>query len=132
MSGFDLNQQEIDNRTARMPARTGLEPGAFDNFLAGTGKVTMQTLAKAGSAIDLLGAVGPIVQDKFTGGTEAQDRYFQEHEEVFGNAVDYWTPKPNEVGAAGQVVGQLLGTLPLVFASPSLAVGATQVSTAED
>lgn len=132
MSGFDLNQQEIDNRTARMPARTGLEPGAFDNFLAGTGKVTMQTLAKAGSAIDLLGAVGPIVQDKFTGGTEAQDRYFQEHEEVFGNAVDYWTPKPNEVGAAGQVVGQLLGTLPLVFASPGLAVGATQVSTAED
>ena len=132
---FDLFSQEVDNRIASLRPVMEPEPGAFHNFLPGTAKVTMQTFAKAGSAVDLIGSVGPIAQDKFfskPGTTEAQDKYFKEHEDVFGKAVDYWTPKPNEVGTAGQVVGQLLGTLPMVVASPALAVGATQVSTAED
>lgn len=129
---FDLYREEVDNRMATLPGVKVLEAGAWDNFIPGAGKVAMQSLAKWGSAIDLLGSVGPIIQDKITGGTEAQDRYFKEHDEVFGRAVDYWTPKANEVGTAGQVVGTLLGTLPMVMASPALAVGATQLSTGED
>lgn len=129
---FDLYRQEVDNRLATLPGVKTPEPGAFENFLPGAGKVAMQTFAKVGSAIDIAGAVGPILQDKLTGGTEAQDRYFKEHDEVFGRAVDHWTLKPNEVGAAGQVVGTLLGTLPLVMANPALAVATTQLSAAED
>lgn len=132
---FDLFSQEVDNRIASLRPVREPEPGVFHNFIGGTAKVTMQTFAKAGSAVDLIGSVGPIAQDKLfskPGTTEAQDKYFKEHEDVFGKAVDYWTPKPNEVGTAGQVVGQLLGTLPMVVASPALAVGTTQVSTAED
>lgn len=129
---FDLYRDEVDNRLATLPGAKVPDPGAWDNFLSGTGRVAMQGFAKAGSAVDLLGAVGPIVQDKLTGGTEAQDRYFKEHDEVFGRAVDYWTPKPNEVGAAGQIAGSLLSMLPMVLASPALAVATTQVSTGED
>lgn len=125
---FDLYRDEVENRIASLPSATRPEPGMF----SGTGMVAMQTFAKAGSAFDLLGAVGPIVQDKITGGTEAQDRYFKEHDEVFGRAVDYWTPKPHEVSTSGQVVGQLLATLPMIVASPAATVAATQLSTAED
>lgn len=129
---FELYADEIDSRAATLPGVRQAEAGAFDNFVSGAGRFAMQGLAKTGRAIDLLGAVGPIIEDKITGGTEAQDRYFKEHDEVFGRAVDYWTPKPGEVGVAGEVVGQLLGTLPQVIASPALAVASAQLSTAED
>lgn len=129
---LDLYKRETAERMMSLRPVQVPEPDAFDGFVRGTGMYAMRTLAKAGSAIDLLGAVGPIAQDAFTGGTEAQDRYFKEHDEVFGSAIDYWTPKPGEVGAAGEVAGTLLGTLPLVLASPSLTVGTTQISTAEE
>jgi len=129
---LDLYQQETSDRMLALRPVQVPEPDTFDGFVRGTGVYAMRALAKAGSAIDLLGAVGPIIQDTFTDGTEAQDRYFKEHDEVFGSAVDYWTPKPGEVGAAGEVAGTLLGTLPLVLASPALTVGTTQLSTAEE
>jgi len=139
---FELYPEEVSNRMALMPTVRAPEPGVFDNFLAGTGKVAMSGLAKAGRAVDLLGSVGAIAEDKLAGtiperfggykGTVAQDRYFKEHDDVFNKAVDYWTPKPGEVGTAAQVVGALVGTLPLVFASPALAVGATQLGVGED
>lgn len=129
---LDLYREEIDNRLASMRPATEPEPGMFDNFLVGTGKVAMQTFAKAGRAASM--AVAPLAMalEKAPGSTEVQDRFFKAHDDIFGNAVDYWTPKPGEVGAAGQVVGQLLGTLPQVFASPALTVAATQLSTGED
>lgn len=129
---LDLYKRETAERMMSLRPVQVPEPDAFDGFVRGTGMYAMRALAKAGSAVDLLGAVGPIIQDGFTDGTEAQDRYFKEHDEVFGSAIDYWTPKPGEVGAAGEVAGTLLGTLPLVLASPSLTVGTTQISTAED
>lgn len=130
---FDLYSKESEARISSLPPVSRPEPGMFEGFLSGTGSYAMQGLAKAGRAIDMLGAVGPIVQDKVSGtGTQAQDRYFKEHDEVFNRAVDYWTPKPGEVGAAAEITGQLLSTLPLVIASPGLAVAGTQLSTAED
>lgn len=140
---FDLFPEEVATRINSMPRARAPEPGVFDNFLRGTGEVAMQGLAKAGRAVDLLGSVGPILEDKMAdmvpakyrgdaGGTVAQDRYFKEHDDVFNRAVDYWTPKPGDVGAAAQVVGSLVGTLPLVIASPALAVGSTQLGTGED
>lgn len=129
---LDLYREEIDNRLASLRPATEPEPGMFDNFLVGSGKVAMQTFAKAGRAASM--AVAPLAMalEKAPGSTEVQDRFFKAHDDIFGRAVDYWTPKPGEVGAAGQVVGQLLGTLPQVFASPALTVAATQLSTGED
>jgi len=136
---LDLYREEIDNRLANLRQVKEPEPGMFDNFLAGTGKVAMQTFAKSGRAAGMALAPAAIGLDKAkayfndTGpSTEIQDKFFKAHDDIFGRAVDYWTPKPNEVGAAGQVVGQLLGTLPQVFASPALTVAATQLSTGED
>lgn len=129
---LDLYGAESLERLSRMAPVADPEVGAFDGFLRGAGLTTMRGLAKTGRAIDLLGSVGPILKDAATGGTELQDRYFKEHDEVWGSAVDYWTPKPNEVGVAGQITGELLSMLPMVIASPSLAVGSLQLGTAED
>src|SRR5574341_1602892 len=119
--------------TAGLPRFSAVEPGAWNGFFRGTGQVAMRTFAQAGRAAGMLLSVGPIAYDAFTdGGTEAQDRYFRAHDDFLGSAVDYWTPKPGEVGLAGEVVGTLLGTLPLVIASPHAAVAAMELGTAEE
>jgi diguanylate cyclase (GGDEF)-like protein len=129
---LDLYPQENVERLQQLrPAQTA-EPGAFDGFLRGTGMLTVRGMLKTGSAVDLLGSLGPMTQDAFTGGTEAQDRYFKEHDDVYGKAIEWWSPKPDEVGMAAQVVGGLISTLPTVIASPGLAIGATQLSVAEE
>lgn len=129
---FDLYREEVDNRLSSLRPVADPEPGAWDNFTAGAGKVAMQTFAKAGRAASM--AVAPLAMalEKAPGSTEVQDKFFKAHDETFGRAVDYWTPKPGEVGEAGQVVGQLLGTLPMLFASPALTVAQTQLSVGED
>ena len=129
---FDLFERETQSRLGAYPGTREIEPGVFDNFLSGSGMFLMQGLAKTARAVDLLGSVGPIVQDRIAGGTERQDKYFREHEDIFKSAVDYWTPRPNEVGEAAQVVGNLAAMLPTVIASPGLAVGSAQLSAAED
>jgi len=129
---LDLFQQEGNERLTALPPVQNVDPGMFDGFVRGTGMATMKGFAKAARAVDLVGAVGPIVQDAFTGGTEAQDKYFAEHDAVFGRAVDYWTPRSNEIGMAGEVMGGLMSVLPQVIVSPGLAVATTQLGTAED
>lgn len=116
---------------ARKPSTTP-EPGTFENFAKGAGMYTMRSLAEAGRAVDMAGAVFPIAYDAVVGGTEQQDQYFKEHDEVFNGAVDYWTPKPGEVGTAGQVAGQLAGGVMQAIVSPALLVGTTQLSASED
>lgn len=129
---LDLYQRETAERMDSLAPMLQPETGAFDGFVRGTGEYTMQGFAKAGRAVSLAASTVPIALDAFTDGTELQDRYFKFHDEVFGGAVDYWTPRPGEVAAAGQIAGTLLSTLPLVIASPSAAVGAAYLSTAED
>lgn len=128
----DLFNREVGERIATLSPIQTVEAGAWDGFARGTGMTAMRALARTGRAVDLLGAMGPMAQDAISGGTEAQDRYFKEHDEVFGSAVDYWTPKPGEVGIAGQVTGELLTMLPMVIASPSLAVASLQLGEGEE
>lgn len=128
----DLFQQESDELVSRMRGVSRPEAGVWDGFLRGTGTYFMRGAAQTASAIDMLGSIGPIVQDAFTGGTEAKDKYFREHDEVFGRAVEYWTPKPDEVGVAGQVVGQVLSAIPTLVASPSLFIATQQMAAAEE
>lgn len=128
---FPKEQSAALLNATRAPSVTP-DPGAFEGFAKGTGMYAMRSLAEAGRAVDLLGAVGPIAVDTVTGGTERQDQYFREHDEVFNRAVDYWTPAPGEVGIAGQVAGQLAGGVLQAVVSPALLVGTTQLSSAED
>src|SRR3990167_712972 len=129
---LDLFERETAQRmTSLTPARSA-ETGVWDGFIRGTGLSTMQGLAKVARGVDLIGSVGPIAEDAFTGGTVAQDKYFREHDEVWGSAVEAWTPNPREVGAAAHIAGTLISTLPIVIGAPSLAVGSIQLSVAED
>ena len=129
---LDLYEKETAERMMGLQPVQVPETNAFDGFARGTGQYTMRGFAAAGRAASMtLGAV-PVVIDAVTGGTELQDKYFRVHDEVFGSAVDYWTPRPNEVGSAGQIVGTMLGTIPLVIASPAAAVAATQMSVTEE
>lgn len=116
---------------ARHPSTTP-EAGTWDNFASGAGQYAMRSLAEVGRAVDMAGAVFPIAVDAVTGGTERQDQYFAEHDAVFNRAVDYWTPQPGEVGAAGQIAGQLAGGVLQAIVSPAMLVGTAQLSTAED
>lgn len=108
------------------------EPGFFTGFGKGIGMYAMKGFAETARAIDLLGAVPPVLMDKLSGGTTRGDEYFKQHEDVFGNAVDYWTPKAGEVGAAGQIVGSLAGALPQIMINPVLGVGTAVLAPAED
>lgn len=139
MSLLDANADSLRaaavNAQAR-PVGPTPAPGMFQNFAPGAGNYFMRSLAEVGRAGSLaLGAV-PVIADKLIGddnkGESFADRYFRMHDDVFGSAVDYWTPKPQEVGAAGQVVGSLAGGLVQFFANPALLVATSQLSTAED
>jgi hypothetical protein len=138
---LDLYTDELADRRARLRSTQDVEPGVFANFLPGTGAVAMRLAAEAARAGSMALSVVPRAIDEltaFTMGTappfkrlEATERYFKFHDEVFGSAVDYWTPKPNEVGVAAEVAGSLFAMLPMVMASPALAVASQQLSIAE-
>jgi hypothetical protein len=129
---FVPNEQQAALLNAARRPSTAPDAGVWDNFLPGAGSYTMRSLAEVGRAVDLAGSAFPIIADTITGGTEQQDRYFREHDDVFNSAVDHWAPRPGEVGTAGQVVGQLVGGLGQAIISPALLVGTSQLSTAED
>lgn len=138
---LDLYERDISERMSGLRPITAPEPGAFDNFLYSAGTAAMRTFASAGravtmaaggvaSAVERIGAMHPLSDGAVD--TRLSDAVWRVHDDLTQRAVDYWTPNPNEVGAAGQVVGQLIATLPMVIAAPSALVAATQLGTAED
>jgi hypothetical protein len=128
---FPYEQAREMERAAQRPSLSA-EPGFWTGFAPGAAALTMQGLAKTARAVDLLGAVGPIVEDALTGGTTAQDRYFQEHDDLFNRAVDYWTPDAGSVGTAGRVVGGLVPNLATFAISPGLMAATGGESVTED
>lgn len=146
MSLLESNAQTLDasanNIMSAPPAPQA--PGLFHNFAPSAGNYFMRSMATAGRAASMLvGAVPAIADwaiDPYSPTGEAlglqqkrlADRYFEWHDEVSGSAVDFWTPKPQEVGTAGQVVGQLAGGIVKFLASAPLAVADNQLSTSED
>lgn len=132
---LDFYSDEINENLAKLKPVQDIEPGVFDNFAKGAGMATMKGLGEVARAGSMLQSVYPIIADKIMGGTTLQDRYFKWHDETFNSAVDYWTPRPNEVGVAGEVVGKLTSMLPLIMAGPggvTAAIATTQLGTAED
>jgi hypothetical protein len=106
--------------------------GAFDGFLRGAGLTTMRNLARVGRSIDMAGAVGPILKDAITGGTEARTATSRS---TTRSGARRWTRGRRgrtRWAWPGQITGEVLSMLPLVIASPALAVGSLQMGTAED
>ena len=120
----DLYPRELAERLGSFEPATTVEPGVWTGFMRGTPQLARRAIMRGLQGIDMAGAVGPIVQDTFTGGTEAQDRYFKESDELYGRAIEHLTPKAGEVGIAGIIAGELLGTLPFVLAAPGAAIPA--------
>lgn len=129
---FFPNEQSASLLRATRNPSTVPDPGVWGGFASGTGNYAMRSLAEAGRSVDMLGSVFPIAVDAVTGGTARQDQYFQEHDDVFNGAVDHWTPRPGDVGTAGQIAGQLAGGVLQAVISPALLVGSAQLSTGED
>lgn len=125
------------------PPRAPEEPGVFHNFGPSAGNYFMRGFAEAGRAASMAAGSVPVMLDwaidpySPTGETlglqekKLSDRYFEWHDRVFGNAVDFWTPRPEEVGAAGQVVGTLGSSIVKFLANPALSVADAQLSGAE-
>lgn len=131
MSGDLYRDESMESVSRLAPVKTP-EASAFDGFIKGSAMYAMRGFAQTARAVDMAGAAIPVAYDKLVGGTEASDKYFQEHEGAFDSAIDYWTPKAGEVGTAGEVVGGLISTLPTVMLSPALAIAGTELGTAED
>lgn len=108
MSVFDLDEREAMSalNTPGVPLDQ-VEPQFGYRTAYGFGMGLMKGGARVAQAVGLAGAAIPIALDKVTGGTRAQDAYFGTYEAVMQNAADYWTPRPEEVGTAGKLLGGL-------------------------
>jgi hypothetical protein len=129
---LDLYRDQLQQDANTRPVTSTVEPGFTDNFFRGTGMLATREAAKVGRAASMALSTFPIIGDKITGGTVLQDKYFAAHDTVFKSAVDFWTPKPGEVGLAAEIAGPLLGILPQVLLSPAAAVASQTLGPAED
>lgn len=99
------------------------EPGFFEGGLSVAGGTLGQIGAAIPWGISAAGSGLAWLADK-----EAGYAAFERTDEIYGRAIDYWTPDPVTVGAGGMVVGQVLGTLPVLLtgpAAPYLLAGST-------
>ena len=130
---FFPNEQGAALLNASRNPSTAPEAGTWEGFGSGAATFGMRSMAEAGRAVSLLGSVMPMAADALVGqdnysGRTLTDRYFETHDDVFQSAVDYWTPRPGEVGVAGQVAGQLAGGALQAIVSPALLVGTATAS----
>jgi hypothetical protein len=112
-----------------------LSPSTMEGFVPGVAKGVVRGGVNLLRNADMAGAVVPIVADKLTGGTTRQDEYFERHDRIFNRAAEYWTPRPDEVGSAGKLVGGFAEmALPLLIGrrNPTALIASTGLGTAED
>lgn len=138
MSVFELDQRGAALSLGDAPAvrLESVEPSFGYRTSYGFGMGLAKGGARVGQAIGMAGAAIPIAYDAATGGgTAAQDAYFKTYDEVFQNAVDYWTPRPEEVGTAGRLLGGLAEmVLPLAAGAgnPGLLLGSQGLGVGTD
>lgn len=102
---------------------------AWRGTAQGIGMGFMRGAAKVGQFAGMLGSV-PLALAEKSLGTEGilTDPYFKALDELTKDAIDYWTPRPNEVGRVGQVLGSLAEIAPplmLTGGNPAVLVGST-------
>lgn len=140
---FDLHPEEAVNDLNKYTlSDQPPPPGMFKNFIPGAAEYTVQGVAQglkslavigAGTLSSPLGPIGAISESsRKLGEVSLSDRWFKGVDEAFQPAIDKYTPKPDEVGAAGQIVGQLASTLLEASVSPAVAVAAAQAKVSTD
>lgn len=139
MSILDSNSDDL--MTAAVNSRWSpskpVAPSGLDKFGSTASNYFMRSMAEMGRSASMAAAAIPVALDKVVGkdnmtGKSLADRYFEFHDETFGRAVDYWTPRPEETNKAGQIVGSLGAGLIQFIASPAATVANAQLSTSEN
>lgn len=125
---FDLYPRETAEALGRLGGVSRADTGIFEGYFRGAGASAMAEFARQGRSVSLAAAVPFIAYDAITGGTEAQDRFFRQHDEIFGRAVEKWTGDAADTGAAGQITGSLIGML-LPMIGGSMALGPARAGT---
>jgi predicted ABC-type ATPase len=113
-----------------------LAPSFFEGTGTGIGMGVMRGGARVGQFIGMA-AVAPVVvaERLFNEEPETSDAMFRAIDEYVNDAVDYWTPRAEDVGTAGRVLGGLSEiTLPLMLGAgnPTLLAGSMQMGGATD
>ncbi len=134
MSIFDLDEQS-DSAIADQARATGVtadevQPGFFDGGLRGTGMGLARgfsKLARAG-ALAIGGGLG--VAEKLGGYDpgEITDSYYDSVVRLTDESVEFFTPRANEVGTAGRVLGglaEIVAPLALTGGNPAALIGST-------
>lgn len=112
----------------RVPVKTGDESG-----LGGAvGGGIMSGFARLGAAADLAASVPVIALDSLVGGTEYQDAFFEEHDNVFKAAKDYWRLDPDSATTANNIAFGLSQGLTQLVGGPVGFIGAETMNTAQD
>lgn len=84
-------------------------PSVWSGLGRGAGMGLMKGFAETGRNLAMAAAVPSVlIENTLGGGTSSSDAVFRAVDELFNPAVKYWEPGPDEVGAAGQVLGGLL------------------------
>ena len=140
MSVFDLDERgqlavEEEART-RPIADEHLDAGFWEGTASGLGQGLMGGAAKLGRMTAF--AVGaPLARADDLAGTPGKmsDPYFRWVDENIGSAVDFWTPRAEEVGTAGRVLGglaEIVAPLMLGGGNPTPLIASAGTNTAID
>lgn len=120
-------------------------PGGGLGIMRGGARVG-QFIGMAGGALLELGArsapvesdLGPLsvtAKEREQAAEQTLDSYYRAYDKTVTNAVDFWTPRPDEIGTAGRVLGGLSeAVLPLMASAgnPTLLIGSQEMGTAAD
>lgn len=137
---FDLDTEGQAAVTEEAHANPILPEQIEPSFFEGVGSGIRQGVMRGGArAAEFLGmaAIAPVaLYDRFTGQDgDHTDAMFRVLDDTVHSAVDYWTPRPEELGTAGRILGGLSEiVLPLMAGggNPALMIGAQEMGTAAD
>lgn len=138
MSIFDLSQDENRQKlTAGMLDPFSYEPedpGVFKGASYGIGMGLARGGARTFQTVGILGGVPQMAQDAIFG-TDTTDRYFSMVDRYGTSAVDYWTPRPSDVGKIGQIGGglaEIAAPLAVTGGNPAALIANQQTGTSVD
>lgn len=137
---FALDQAGADEvlaqASANLAAPGDVHPGLWAGVPKAVGMAVPRALAEIPRAAELAGAIPVGFAEPFLGYKQGEltDKYFAAVDPTLKDAVDYWTPRAEEVGSAGQVLGGVVQGLTQLAAgggNPALLLATTTLDGAE-
>ena len=135
---YDLEQRSRDESIGLAPPGE-LKPGFFDGFGRAAGAGVMRGGAKVVQAGAIALSAPFVAYDRYIGenitGIRTADPIYRFTADIVDPAIEYWTPDPADVGAAGRVLGGFSEiALPLAAGggNPALLAGTMSLSEGAD